>query len=34
MVELDLRYIEHWSPWLDLGILAKTVFVVLFQRAG
>lgn len=34
MVELDLHYIEHWSPWLDLRIVAKTVVVVLFQRAG
>jgi lipopolysaccharide/colanic/teichoic acid biosynthesis glycosyltransferase len=21
----DLYYIEHWSPWLDLKILLKTV---------
>lgn len=33
MVDLDLRYIEAWSPWLDLRILMKTVVVVLFQRA-
>jgi len=25
----DLHYIEHWSVWLDLGILLKTPFVVL-----
>jgi lipopolysaccharide/colanic/teichoic acid biosynthesis glycosyltransferase len=24
-VEHDLYYIEHWSPWLDLKILLKTV---------
>jgi exopolysaccharide biosynthesis polyprenyl glycosylphosphotransferase len=24
-VELDLRYIDHWSPWLDLKIMFKTV---------
>jgi hypothetical protein len=24
-VARDLYYIEHWSPWLDLKILLKTV---------
>jgi exopolysaccharide biosynthesis polyprenyl glycosylphosphotransferase len=24
-VELDLRYIDHWSPWLDLKIMLRTV---------
>jgi exopolysaccharide biosynthesis polyprenyl glycosylphosphotransferase len=28
-VELDLYYIEHWSIWLDLRILARTPMVVL-----
>jgi lipopolysaccharide/colanic/teichoic acid biosynthesis glycosyltransferase len=28
-VELDLMYVEHWSLWLDLRILARTVLVVL-----
>jgi putative colanic acid biosynthesis UDP-glucose lipid carrier transferase len=27
-VELDLYYIEHWSIWLDLRILARTPWVV------
>ena len=31
--ELDLRYIDHWSLWLDLGILAKTL-PALFTRPG
>lgn len=31
-VRLDVYYIEHWSPWLDLYILFKTPFVVLFRR--
>ena len=29
-VRLDTYYIEHWSPWLDLYILLKTPWVVLF----
>ncbi|MBM3290678.1 MAG: sugar transferase, partial [Candidatus Hydrogenedentes bacterium] len=29
MVELDLKYIEDWSIWLDLRILLKTVPTVL-----
>ena len=28
-VRLDLQYIEEWSPWLDVWILWRTVFVVL-----
>ena len=26
-VELDLHYIRHWSPWLDIKILVRTAFV-------
>lgn len=33
-VRLDTYYIEHWSPWLDLYILFKTPFVVLFRRGA
>ncbi len=33
-IELDLHYIDHWSPWLDLKILAKTVPVVLSGRGA
>lgn len=29
-MEMDLEYIDRWSIWLDLKILFKTVFVVLF----
>ncbi len=25
-VELDLWYIDHWSPWLDLNIIFRTFF--------
>ena len=30
--ELDLRYIDHWSLWMDLGILARTLPAVLLTR--
>lgn len=33
-VRLDLRYIEEWSPLLDLWILWRTVFVVLGKRGA
>ncbi len=29
-VKLDLRYIDHWSLWLDLKILCRTLPVVFF----
>ncbi|MBD3289380.1 exopolysaccharide biosynthesis polyprenyl glycosylphosphotransferase [candidate division KSB1 bacterium] len=29
-MEMDLEYIDNWSLWLDLKILIKTFFVVLF----
>lgn len=31
--ELDLFYLEHWSVWLDLQILART-FVVVLRGVG
>jgi len=33
-IELDIWYIDHWSLWLDLKILLKTVWVVIFKREG
>ena len=33
-MELDLQYIDSWSPWLDLKILAKTVPAVLTGRGA
>lgn len=31
-VELDLRYIEHWSPLMDAWILLRTALLVLRDR--
>lgn len=31
-IEYDLDYLRHWSPRLDLSIIAKTVLVVLKDR--
>ena len=33
-VALDIHYILNWSPWLDLWILKKTLFAVLFMRGA
>jgi exopolysaccharide biosynthesis polyprenyl glycosylphosphotransferase len=32
--QLDLYYVQNWSFWSDLVIMAKTVSVVLFHRGG
>jgi lipopolysaccharide/colanic/teichoic acid biosynthesis glycosyltransferase len=34
MLTLDCQYIDHWSLWLDLEILARTVLVVLLDWSG
>jgi exopolysaccharide biosynthesis polyprenyl glycosylphosphotransferase len=34
MVELDLRYIDRWSFWLDVKILLRTFVVVLHRRGA
>jgi len=31
-VRLDTYYMEHWSPWLDLVIMAKTPLVMFFRK--
>jgi lipopolysaccharide/colanic/teichoic acid biosynthesis glycosyltransferase len=28
-MELDMEYIDHWSLWLDLKIMLKTIPAVL-----
>ena len=33
-VRLDLRYVENWSPGLDLHILARTVTAVVAGRGA
>jgi len=33
-IKLDIWYIDHWSLWLDLKILFKTFWVVIFIREG
>ena len=33
-IKLDIWYIDHWSLWLDVKILFKTVWVVIFKREG
>jgi exopolysaccharide biosynthesis polyprenyl glycosylphosphotransferase len=34
IVRLDLQYIDHWSLWLDIKLLFKTVWVVLARRGA
>jgi len=33
-VRIDIHYIEHWSPWIDLYILLKTPLVVIFRKGA
>ncbi len=33
-IELDILYIDHWSMWVDLRILARTLWRVLITREG
>lgn len=34
VIELDGKYIQHWSLWLDFRILLKTVKVVFFREGA
>ncbi|HZT44785.1 MAG TPA: sugar transferase, partial [Gaiellaceae bacterium] len=34
LVRLDFYYLENWSIWLDITILAKTVPAVLSKRGA
>ncbi len=31
-VRFDLEYLSHWSPWLDLKIILKTVWILLRDK--
>jgi lipopolysaccharide/colanic/teichoic acid biosynthesis glycosyltransferase len=33
-MKLDLEYLDNWSLWLDIKILAKTIPAVLFGRGA
>ena len=33
-IELDVWYVEHWSLWLDIKILFKTLWTVLVTHEG
>jgi len=33
-IELDIWYVDHWSLWLDVKILIKTLWVVIIKREG
>jgi len=33
-IKLDIWYVDHWSLWLDLKILFRTIWVVFFTREG
>jgi lipopolysaccharide/colanic/teichoic acid biosynthesis glycosyltransferase len=34
MVELDNRYIDYWSIWLDLKIIWQTLKILLLKKTG
>lgn len=34
ILALDLKYIDQWSLWFDLQIIAKTIWVTLFRRGA
>jgi lipopolysaccharide/colanic/teichoic acid biosynthesis glycosyltransferase len=34
MVELDNRYIDYWSIWMDLKIIWQTLKILLLKKTG
>jgi lipopolysaccharide/colanic/teichoic acid biosynthesis glycosyltransferase len=32
MVVLDRNYVENWSPWVDVKLLAETAFIVILRK--
>ena len=33
-IKLDIWYIDHWSLWLDVKILFKTIWVAIIKKEG
>ena len=33
-LKLDMYYIEHWTPWLDLQIIIKTIWVAIMGKGA
>ena len=33
-IEYDVWYVDHWSPWLDISVLFRTLWVVLVTHDG
>ena len=33
-VQMDVRYVEEWSLWMEIKILAKTAFVILHSKGA
>jgi Undecaprenyl-phosphate galactose phosphotransferase WbaP len=33
-VALDVYYVRNWSPWFDIHLLARTIWVVLFAKGA
>jgi lipopolysaccharide/colanic/teichoic acid biosynthesis glycosyltransferase len=34
IVDLDLRYQRRWTPWYDLAIVFKTIYVVVAKSSA
>ncbi|MCK5399886.1 sugar transferase, partial [bacterium] len=34
MVKLDIFYVEHWSMWLDIKIILKTIPAILSSKGA
>jgi lipopolysaccharide/colanic/teichoic acid biosynthesis glycosyltransferase len=33
-VRMDLEYIDHWTLWLDIKIMWRTIWVVLLGKGA
>ena len=33
-IKYDVWYVDHWSPWLDLWIMLKTLWIILVTKEG